>query len=186
MWRSEEQDDGDRNRKKEPPNDRLAGETVCAALITSADGLRNEDGGADVDRGENRNDEKNDLEPDAHAGDGGRAEPSHHQRVDRADGSLQQVLADNGRCQAKHPALRHRFGWNDGRLRHVLWNDAGTGDCFGGFEAFVAERGHCPSQAGAQSLREDGGYTTVLMRSSGRSSALTILAFGIIEWANEI
>ena len=111
-------------RQQESPDDGLASQPVGPLLLTGADGLRDENRGADVDRREDRDDEEDQLEADPDAGHGRSAETRHHERVDRANQRLEQVLPDDRRGQRQHSTLRHRLDHQrlrDGIGRAGLW-----------------------------------------------------------------
>ena len=104
-----EHHDRDGNGQQESPDNGLASQLVGTLLLTGADRLRDQHRRADIDRREDRDDEEDQLEADPDAGHGRGAEARHHERVDRANQRLEQVLPDDRRGQLQHPALRHRL-----------------------------------------------------------------------------
>ena len=105
-------------RQQNSPDDCLASQPVGTLLLAGADRLRDQHRGADVDGREDRDDEEDQLEADPDAGHGSRAEARHHERIDRANQCLEEILPDDWRGQRQHATLGH--GLYHHRLRDGL------------------------------------------------------------------
>jgi hypothetical protein len=93
----DEHHDRDGNGHQESPDDGLASQLIGTLLLTGTDGLRDQNRRADIDGREDRDDEEDQLEADPHAGHGCRTQARHHERVDRANQCLEQILPDDRR-----------------------------------------------------------------------------------------
>src|SRR5262249_20097272 len=118
--------DGDGDGEDDAPNQSLAGETVERGEVAGAECLRDEDGGADLEGGQDRNDEEDEFGGGADAGDRGLVETGYHQGVDGADGGLEEVLADDGQGKGEDASARHRWEPRNlgGRVRRDCRVDA--------------------------------------------------------------
>ena len=83
---------------------------IGSLFVARSNRLGDEHSRSNGHRAQNRQHEKDKFSADADAGDGVVADPADEQRIDRADRSLQQILANNGERKEEHDPLGHC--WN--------------------------------------------------------------------------